>query len=57
MKKYSEKPTFQFLNFLTLETKLGALSHCRVRIEGNGGAGAKNFMTFSDARLLVSPQF
>lgn len=51
MRKYSEKPTIQFLKLATLETKLGALSHCRVRIEGNGGTGAKSFMTFTDARL------
>jgi hypothetical protein len=51
MGKYSEKPTTQFLKLVTLETKLGALSHCRVRIEGNGGTGAKIFMTFAAARL------
>jgi hypothetical protein len=50
MRKYSEKPTIQFLKLITLETKLEALSHRRVCIEGNGGAGAKNFITFADER-------
>jgi hypothetical protein len=55
MRKYSEKPTIQFLKLVTLETKLGALSQFRVRIEGNGGSGAKSYMTFAVARL--SAQF
>jgi len=55
MRKYSEKSTNQFLKLVTLETKLGALPQYRLRVEGNGGAGAKSFMTFADVRL--SPQF
>jgi len=51
MRKCSEKSTNQFLKLLTLETKLGALLQCRLRVEGIGGAGAKSFMTFADVRL------